>query len=309
VNWLCVLALALIVAQQAPPGGHVTFKNNNGHVYRIGTDLDAKPEDITSMLDELAPGGGDAWLASSHDGSRLLLSSERFDPSCKGWACLAVANDSISSGMAVHTDTGVLHPSAMGTIANDGRIVLAAAGGPHTVDLWRVDPVGGTWSAPVLLTRESPFAYATEPALAWDDTKLLFDCGYQPYATVGTAICEVRMDGSGFHVVLGPEGVQPAFAGARTLDHPGYTRDGGIVFGAERNGVEIWRLAPGSAAPEAVGSVFDGDNRPCVMPSGSIVSQLQNDSSYALKLMLPSDHTFVLLQAGDMAPDSLACGG
>jgi hypothetical protein len=303
------MALVLILAQQSPSTGHVTFKNTNGHVFRIGTDLDAQPEDVTSLLDQLAPGGGDAWLASSHDGSRLLLSTERWDPSCMGWACLAVANDTLSNGAAVHAGAAVLHPSAIGAIADDARIVFPAAGGPHTVDLWRVDPVGGAWSAPVLLTRESPFDYATEPALAWDETKLLFDCGYQPYATVGTAICEVGMDGSGLRIVLGPDGVQPAFAGARTLDHPGYARDGSILFGAERNGVQIWRLPPDGAAPEAVGNVFNSDNRPCVLPNGSVVSQLQNDSTYALKVMQVSDHTFALLQAGDVAPDSLACGG
>jgi hypothetical protein len=309
---LLVLALHGQVAN-AEGSGHVTFRRADGHVFRSEIQVDSTPQDVSAVLDTLAPGGVDEWLATSHDGSRLLLNTQRWDPECAGWGCLAVINAELTSGRAVHAGSGaaVVHAEGFSAIAHDGRIVFPRSGGPHALDLWRLDSSGNDWATPVLLTRESPFQYNTEPALSADESRVAFDCGDQPYAAAGTAICEVGMDGSGLRVVLGPTGVQPEMAGAQALDHPTYASDGSIVFSADRDGTQVWRMMPGASAPTLVASVFKNDNRPCVLPNGSIASQWLSEGgdTYLLKVMLAGDKTFVTVPVGDMAGETLGCGG
>jgi hypothetical protein len=312
----CALLLLALQGQtvHADGSGHVTFRRSDGHVYRTGVQVDSTPQDVSAVLDTLAPGGVDEWLATSHDGSRLLLNTQRWDPECAGWGCLAVVNAELTNGRAVHAGSGaaVVHADGFSAIAHDGRIVFPQSGGPHTQDLWRLDPSGNDWTTAVLLTRESPFQYNTEPALSLDETRVVFGCGDQPYAVAGTALCEVALDGSGLRVVLGPSGVQPELAGAATLDHPTYASDGSIVFSADRDGTQVWRIPAGGGSPTVVASVFKNDNRPCVLPNGSIASQWLSEAvggdTYLLKVMLPSDRTFVTPTVGDMAPETLGCG-
>jgi hypothetical protein len=309
-----VLMLALQVqVADAEGSAHVTFRRADGHVFRSEIQVDSTPQDVSTVLDTLAPGGVDEWLATSHDGSRLLLNTQRWDPECVGWGCLAVVNAELTSGRAVHAGIGaaVVHAEGFSAIAHDGRIVVPLSGGPHALDLWRLDTSGSDWAAPVLLTRESKYQNNTEPALSPDESRVVFDCGDQPYAVAGTALCEVGMDGSGLRVVLGPTGVQPELAGAQTLDHPTYASDGSIVFSADRDGTQVWRLASSGSTPAVVASVFKNDNRPCVLPNGSIASQWLSEGgdTYQLKVMLPSDRTFVTLSVGDMAGETLGCGG
>jgi hypothetical protein len=314
---LCGVAV-LMLAMQAPAAnaegsGHVTFRSTDGHVFRSGVQVDSTPQDVSAVLDTLVPGGVDDWLATSHDGSRLLLNTQRWDPECVGWGCLVVVNAELTSGRAVHAGIGaaVVHAEGFSAIAHDGRIVVPMSGGPHALDLWRLDTSGNDWAAPVLLTRGSPYQYNTEPSLSPDESRVAFDCGDQPYAAAGTAVCEVGVDGSGFRVVLGPTGVQPEMAGAQTLDHPTYASDGSIVFSADRDGTQVWRIGPTGSAPMVVASVFKNDNRPCVLPNGSIASQWlpEGGDTYLLKVMLPSDRTFVTPMVGDMAGETLGCGG
>jgi hypothetical protein len=310
----CALLVLLVQGQvaNADGSGHVTFRRSDGHVYRTGVQVDSTPQDVSAVLDTLAPGGVDDWLATSHDGSRLLLNTQRWDPECIGWGCLAVVNAELTSGRAVHAGIGaaVVHAEGFSAIAHDGRIVFPQSGGPHALDLWRLDPSGNDWSTPVLLTRESAYQYNSEPALSPDETRVVFDCGDQPYAVAGTALCEVALDGVGLRVVLGPTGVQPELVGALTLDHPTYAPDASIVFSADRDGTQVWRLAAGGGVPSVVASVFKDDNRPCVLPNGSIASQWLPESGdvYLLKVMLTSDRTFVTPSVGDMAPETLGCG-
>jgi hypothetical protein len=310
---LAVLLIAAPGHASADGGGHVTFRGTDGHVYRSGIQVDSTPQDVSAVLDTLAPGGVDEWLATSHDGSRLLLNTQRWDPECVGWGCLAVVNADLSRGRAVHAGIGVavVHADGFSAIAHDGRIVFPQSGGAHALDLWRLDTAGNDWAAPVVLTRESPYQYNTEPALSPDESRVVFDCGDQPYAGPGTALCEVGIDGSGLRVLLGPSGVQPEMAGAQALDHPTYASDGSIVFSADRDGTQVWRIGASGGAPVLLASVFKNDNRPCVLPNGSIASQWLSDATdaYFLKVMLPSDRTFVTLTVGDMAAETLGCGG
>ena len=289
------------------------FRGTDGHLYRIGTQVDSTPQDISAALDKLAPGGVDEWLTSSPDGARFLVSTQRWDPECLSWPCLAVVSGDLSAGGSVHAGGGVVHAQGAGFLLRNGTIIVPMPGDAHAVDLWRLDPAGAQWSAPVRLTGASKFAYNTDPSLSPDEKQVVFDCADQPYTPAGTAICAVGVDGSGFQLLLGPKGVQPEFAGAQSVTHPAYAPDGSLVFSAEHGDTQIWRLAPGASTPELSGSVFKNDNAPCVLPNGSIASLWYSDAAasgggYALKVMRAEERTFVLLPAGEVAPDSITCG-
>src|SRR5207249_916917 len=150
-------------------------------------------------------------------------------------------------------------------------VVYVDSGGPHTRDLWVVErQPGGGWSAPRLLTGLSPFSLNYWPVLAPDGSKVLFDASTADGGFPSTRICEVRLNGSGFRVVVskddGPSGTtSPAV-------HSGaYAPDGSVVFEAEWGGGEqVWRRT-GSGVPALVGG-FPNDNSPNVLPDGRILS-------------------------------------
>jgi Tol biopolymer transport system component len=224
-----------------------------------------------------------------------------------------VVRGDLSAGGSVHAGGAVVHAQGAGAITRSGAIVFAMPSDAHAQDLWRLDPSGTQWSAPVRLTGASKYAYNTDPILSPDETQIVFDCADQPYTPAGTAICAVGVDGSGLHVVLGPNGVQPEFAGAQSVTHPAYAPDGSVVFSADHGDTQIWRLPSGTSTPELVGTVFKNDNAPCVLPNGSIASLWYSEASapgggYVLKVMGAEEHAFVLPPAGDVAPDSIACG-
>ena len=312
---LVALALVLVLTDSAIAvgSGHITFRRGDGHLYRMGTQIDSSPQDISAALDLLTPTGLDEWIVSSADGTQLLVSAQRWDPECQAWACLAVVSGDLSRGGAVRAAGAVVHSQGPGAIAGSRVIVVPMSSDEHAVDLWRLDRAGAEWSAPVKLTGASKYAYNYDPSLSPDESQVVFDCSDQPYAVVGTAICGVGLDGSGLHVVLGPSGVQPEFGGAKSVTHPAYAPDDSLVFSAEHGDTQIWRLAHSATTPELVGSVFKDDNAPCVLPNGSIASLWYSDTSapgggYVLKVMRAEDHTFALPPAGDVAPDSLGCG-
>jgi len=289
----------------------VTFRRADGHVYRLATQLGAVAEDISAVLDNLAPGAGDLWLTSSRDGSQLLLQTGRWEAECVGWACLAVVSGDLSTGRAVRAAGALVHPDGLGSISASGRIVYPSSGGPHTLDLWRLDRAGADWSAAVPLTTTSPYAVNSQPALSPDETRVVFACGDQPYGGVGTALCEVGLDGTGLRIVLGPTGAKPEFAGAQALAHPTYAPDGGIVFSADLSDTQVWRLGPTDSIPVLVGTVFRNDNSPCALPDGTIASMwltyTGGTSAYLLKIMLPSDRSFVTRPAADVDSDGIGC--
>ncbi|MBW1811873.1 MAG: right-handed parallel beta-helix repeat-containing protein, partial [Deltaproteobacteria bacterium] len=81
-------------------GGTITY-TFDGRVYRIAAEEGAVPEDISLALDALSPGGGDRRLNISPDGNWLVVETERFDPECDGWSCLAIISADLSSGEVV----------------------------------------------------------------------------------------------------------------------------------------------------------------------------------------------------------------
>ena len=314
-----ILARSLNIIAYLPPGrgeidATITYRMPDGRVFRIEAEEGATPEDMSQALDGLAPGSNDEWLNISPDGSWLALSTNRFDPECSDWPCLAVVPADLSSSEAVRADGVPIHTEGVGAIASGGDlIVYPSGGGPeHTVDLWAITRDGGGWSSPALLTEDSTYDYNSQPALSTDGGKVLFDCGDFPYAAEGTAICEVGTNGDGFRLVLGPD-EGPGGSTQNILHSPDYGPDGSIVFEADWDGEQIWRLPLGATEPVRVTPEFNNDNSPCVLPDGRIASlwyeRPGGPGVHEIKVMDPDggDHVMVLI-GSDVEDSGIGCG-
>jgi Tol biopolymer transport system component len=224
-----------------------------------------------------------------------------------------VAGD-LSSGEAVLASGALVHAQGFSAVASGGKlIVYPASGGTHSRDLWAVRRSGGSWGAPVLLTGDSPYEWNDQPAISADGSRVIFDCGDQPYGAEGTAVCEVDSDGTGFSVVLTPA-QGPGGANLTALHHPDYAPDGSIVFEADLGDEQIWRLPAGAREPVRVTTQFSNDNSPCVLPDGRIASlwldRPGGSGAHEIKVMAPDGSSYVMLPTEvDVADIGLGCGG
>jgi hypothetical protein len=282
------------------------------HLYRINATEGAVPEDISVALDTLDASGPDEWIGISPDGEWLLLGTERFHPECAGWPCMAVVPADLSAGEPVRIGGAVIHPEGFGAIASGGDlIVYPASGGPHTLDLWAITRQDDGWSEPLLLTNDSPYAFNHTATFAADGTRVIFDCGDQPYADLGTALCEAASDGSGTRVVLTPDDAPPGMTAGGALHHPDYEADGGIVFQSTWSGA-VWRLPAGATVAEPVSSAFDVEIAPCALADGRIASlwlaRPGNEGFNELKVMTADGTAYAMLVTG-VAIEDIGCGG
>jgi hypothetical protein len=291
---------------QMVPGGWITYRLPEGHIYRLAAAEGAEPQDISSALDALAPAATDEWLNISPDGAWLLLSTERFDPACNGWACLVLVDAGLTSYEVVRVGSDVIHPSGFSAIGPD-VIVYPSASEAHATDLWALKRVDGLWIGPTLLTSDSPYNWNSLPAISADGSRILFDCGNEPYGGTGTAICEVNIDGSEFLVRFDAgDGV--------ALHHADYAPEG-IVFESNWEGNErIWYAEPESELVLVLGD-FGNDNSPCVLSDGRVVSlwlgRPGNDPGYHEIKVMSSEGSasFMALTDVDVLDGGLGCGG
>jgi hypothetical protein len=302
---LALLVPSLPAAAQTGATAYVTFAQPDGHLYRADADQIWPLEDVSLSLDALAPGLSDQWLNTSPDGAFLLLSSDRFDPRCAGWECLARVAADLSSGGALLVDGEPVHAGGFSAIASGGQLVVYMDG----FDLWAIRETDAGWSPPLLLTGASPYEYNAQPALSADAATVVFDCGPVPYGQAGTALCEVGTDGEGLRLVASPSQVP----GATALHHPDYAPDGSIVFEADAGGEQLWRLAPGATAAQLVAAGFNNDNSPCVLADGRIASLwLERPGSagqHELKLLSADATAYAMLLVGqDIADVGIGCG-
>jgi hypothetical protein len=279
-------------------------------VYRVRAREGAAPEDVSTSLDALSSEAPDWWITSSPDGARLAIGTERLDPACVGWPCLAVLPADLSSAELILIHGEVVHPGGPGAIAGD-VIVFPSGDGPHESDLWAIRQQDGAWDASLLLTGESPYAYHAEPALAADGSRVVFECGDRPYGEAGTALCEVRTDGSGFRRALTPTDAAAGVPSTAALRHPSYAPDGAIVFEASWDAT-IWRLPADAASAEPVGGGFDNDGAPCVLPDGRIASlwlgRPGSESLHELKVMTSDGAEHAMVVTGTDI-EQIGCGG
>ncbi len=252
----------------------------------------------------------------SADRAWLLVSTQRFDPACLDWACLAVVSSDLSKGEALRADGNLLHGgfgaiSSGGAAAGYSRVVYVDAGSVHAQDLWMTLQTASGWSSPVDITAGSPFANNSQPAFSTDGQTLLFDCADQPYAAPGTAICEVGADGKGFRVVFKPE-QEPGGSNKNALHHAAYAPDGSIILEADWQGEQVWRLSSGQP-PKLVNADLHNDNSPCVLPDGRIVSlwlgrQGGNDN-HEIKVMSADGSAYSMPLPGvNVADIGIGCG-
>ena len=311
-----------VVAVVASPGeaatgdGAVVYMVNPsepdaGRVYRIAAQADAEPEDLSAGLDALSPGGPETWVAASPNGAWLMFGTERFDPECVAWPCVVVAPADLSTAEVVRSNGAIVH-SDIGAIASAGdMVIMQSSDGPHQIDLWASGAKGNAWSAPALLTAESPYDFHAAPAFSADGTLVAFECGDRPYGELGTAICEVGSDGTGFRVLIEPSDAPPGMPAAAALRKPAYGPDGSLVFEATWDD-RIWRLMPDGAAPELVGPSFAGDSWPCVLSDGRVASlwigRPESEGMRELKVMTADGAAYLLLVTGvDVA--LIGCAG
>jgi hypothetical protein len=325
--WYMTLALAtgsyscgsknqVPVAEDAPPsqvvdaaplpipgsclGGRIVY-GVGGQQFRTTLAASASTENLSQGLNALSA-GEDKWASSSADGEWLIMETTRFDSECAGWSCLAVVKSDLSTGEAIKINGALIHGEDYAAVASGGeRIVYPLKGGPHEKDLYVSNKSGGSWGAPTLLTAASTYPYNLQPSISADGSKVVFDCGSDPYSQPPTSICEVNTDGSGFRVVWTPEQGATGVQGRAdvALHHPGYFADGSIVFEADWNGEQVWRLA-GSGPPTVIANRYSNDNSPCVTDSGCIVSiwleRPGSSGTHEIKVMDPSGGNFAMVR-------------
>lgn len=308
--------LPLVVEGTPPPPpakpGIIVY-TLNGRLYRIQAAQGAAPEDLSRALDSLAP-GADEWVNLSSNAAWLILSTERFDPACSGWACLVILPADLSSWEVVRVNGQVLHPAFSAIAPRGDLIVYADAGGPHAQDLWAINKSGGAWSDPLLLTAASPYEYNSLPDLSLNASRVFFDCGPVPYGQEGTAICDVGTDGENLRLILTPQ-QGPGGSAQNALHAPHDALDGSLVFEADWGGELLWRLPPTGEEPSPIRPDLTNDNSPCVLPDGSIASLWLNrpenpQGVHELKVM-SADGTsyFMAVVDADVADIGLGCGG
>ncbi|MBC8071316.1 MAG: hypothetical protein IAG13_23525, partial [Deltaproteobacteria bacterium] len=142
---------------ELPEGGHVAFVLE-GELYVMAAQPEAQLRQLGPELDALAPGVDEDFIQLSSDGEWLLLSSERFDPQCAGYACLSVVPIDASVGEPVLRAGG--EPIRMGSgngagITRGGDAIVFGAEGVNTRDLHYTHRDGDGWSDPVVLTANS----------------------------------------------------------------------------------------------------------------------------------------------------------
>ena len=290
------------------PGVVVFLSADDERLYRIAAVEGAAPEDLGARLDPLSP-GADHWINVSPDGAWYLVGTERFG--CEGWSCAVRLPATLDRGEVVRTPDGApIHPE-FSAISNDGALIVYPDRVGDRTDLFALRVTDGAWGAPVRLTGASPHAEHALPALSEDATKVLFTCGETPYAQDSTGICEVSTDGAGFRVVLAPAD-GPGGTATSSLRSPDYAEDGSIVFEADWDGEQIWRLA-GDGPPALVEGDRWNDNSPCALPGGRVASLWLERSGgpglHEIKVArLDGGGSFLLLVDTDVADIGIGCG-
>lgn len=286
-------------------GGFVLY-SANGRLYLM--EIGGATRDLTTELNALA-NGVDNGYSLSPNAAWILLDTERFDPRCVGWSCLVLLSHDLQTIEVIETNGDVLHGNNAIVDANANIMIYQTSSTNDRWDLFMVRREGDGWSAPLNLSAQSPYPYNDQPALSFDNARVVFDCGVQPYAVAGTAICEVNTDGTGFRVLVSPEANGTS---ENALHHPYYRPDGSIVFEANWGNEQLWTLSPLGIQPLA--PAFGNDNSPCVLPNGNIVSLwLDREGGrgyHEIKIMTPDGRSYALLLTDvDVLDNGTACGG
>ncbi|MFP3853263.1 MAG: NosD domain-containing protein, partial [Anaerolineales bacterium] len=260
-------------AQPVGAGGTITFTSDD-RVFRIPAQQGAEPQDVSAQLDELSSGSFDELVNISPDGEWLLVETDRFDQACLDLgSCLVLLPADLNSFEVLRAQGEPIDWEGLAAVGSGAQVIVyAGGGGPHELDLWSIQRDGDGWTDPTLLTDSSAYTWNHQPAIYPDGELVVFDCGDEPYGAEGTAICQVRTDGTDFRALITPADSPAGFPNQGALHHPDYGPDGSVVFEADWDGEQIWRLPPGTNSPELITGEFGNDNSPCVLPNGNIAS-------------------------------------
>ena len=292
--------------------GRITLRLPDGKWHRLAAATGGASQDLTAPMESISTGSDD-FVNTSRDGDWFVATGSRF--SCATGGCLDIFTGDLKKGSEVQPGgTSVQTASARATVADGGNVIVyPGKNGPHSVDLYSVTRVGGVWGAPVLLTGASTFAFHHDASIAPDGTRVVFDCGADPYAQPPTSICEVGTDGKGFQEVLSPSD-GPDKGASHALHHPDYTPQGDFVFEADWPSEQIWKVARGSKSPVKVSPANQtDDNSPCVLPDGHIASLWlgragNTGSAHEVKVMNADGSGSVMVLTGtDVVDIGMSC--
>ncbi len=289
--------------------GVIAFMHPDGFAALVEAKASGKLTNVSEALNVVSP-GEDKSLAVSLDGTSIALTTTRFG--CGDWDCLALVGRDLKAGERVRAGGDDVHPDRALAVGPKGAwVVYSADGGSHSRDLYVTQKSGDSWSAQKLLTSSSAYAYNTQPAPTPDGTRVVFDCGNEPYGGNGNAVCSVGIDGSGFKVEAAPGA---GFADqAIALHHPAMAPNGALIFEMNRpdTGERIWSKLADHAVQ--LGD-FPNDNSPCVLPSGAVASLVLSRSgnssgAHEIKLMSASGRDSVMVLTDvDVVDVQLSCG-
>ncbi len=293
--------------------GKITYTYQNS-VYRINAQASATPENISSLITPAATRNADRRLNISPNGDWLILETQNLDPLCNGTYCLAVAPSSNpASASLVRAPNPIQDSQGFPAISSDGNlIVYTANGGAHNFDLWAIRKTGNTWAAPVQITQTSSQAFNDQPAISSDGSKVLFDCGSQPFGAGNTSICEIGTNGTGFRVVVSPTNAPSSIANKGPAHHADYLSDGSIAFDASWDTDGIWKIL-GSTVSKV--SLENNIVAPCGLMGGKIASlwleRSGNTNGYHELVMTNNNGTNLqtILTGIDIEDIGIGCGG
>jgi hypothetical protein len=170
-------------------------------------------------------------------------------------------------------EVSVLGASAINNAGD--TVVYPGTGGPHDVDLFLTTKSDDVWSEPVLLTGDSTFPFNNTASITFDETRVLFECGFDLYPdgpapeSEGTAACEVKLDGSGFRVVV--DAMALPDAGTVFLQFPHDSLDGVLFQGSwpidGQTTQSIW-LMPPEGEPLPASMALGRASSPCGLNNG-----------------------------------------
>jgi hypothetical protein len=283
-------------------------------VFRVEAVPGATPVNISTVLDLLGT-GVDRSPAVSRNGQFLTVTTDRFDPACVGFECVAIIASDLSTAESVVVDGAPLRPyQGRAAISSTGDlIVYASQVGPNAIDLVATRKLGASWGSPQLLTGASPHDFNEQAVLSSDASTILFDCGPTTGGQAGTGVCEVGTDGTGFHRIIDPAANPLGGSGTFAARHADYDVNGGIVFEADWESEQLWVLRAGNSTPERVIPEHSNDNSPCALPGGSVaslwLSREGNDAGvHELKITGADGSSFFVLTPGvDISDVGMSC--
>jgi hypothetical protein len=261
----------------------------------------AKPENVTKLLSRFGS-GQEQSVSVSKNGAWWILESTRFTP-CESWECLVLVRGDFKDAQTVRVDGEPVRAKGRAAINDDATLVVyPSEEGPHELDLYAIRRSEGGFGSPVLLTGDSSERFHTFPVFSRDGRRVLFDCGPDVYSQDGTNICEVDVFGHHF--------VKRVNANKKAARRGDFAPDGSLVFEAEWEGEQLWRLRDTKLAQ--IRKQDGNDNSPCVFADGRIASlwlgRPGGPGKHELKLTSADGKTAeVLLPNVDIADTGLSC--